>query len=74
MATKRDGCPCYEKADLDEPIFTLRAKDRLAPIIVRLWAMLADMSGAPKPKTNGAIACAMQMEDWAARHGNKFPD
>ena len=31
---------CHAKADPDEPIFTLRANDPLAPHVVRLWAFL----------------------------------
>lgn len=74
MATKREGVACYEKADPDEPIFVLRAQDRLAPILVRLWAMLAWANGAPQPKISEANVCAMKMEDWAAKRGSKFPD
>ena len=29
---------CYAKAADDEPIFVLRAKDALAPDVVRYWA------------------------------------
>ena len=42
MATKRRGDSCYDKADLDEPIFVLRAKDKLAPNVVRDWADAAE--------------------------------
>lgn len=28
---------CYAKAADDEPIFTLRSKDPLAPIFIRMW-------------------------------------
>jgi len=28
---------CYEKADPDEPIFTLRGKDVSAPYLVEIW-------------------------------------
>jgi hypothetical protein len=40
MGTKRNPGPhdCHAKAGDDEPIFTLRAKDPIAPEIVRLWA------------------------------------
>lgn len=46
MGTKNEPgeFDCYAKADPDEPIFVLRAKDKLAPHLVRLWqaAYLAD--------------------------------
>lgn len=31
---------CYAAAAPDEPIFTLRANDELAPYIVRIWTMI----------------------------------
>jgi len=36
---------CYAKAEPDEPIFTLRAKDPLAANMVRLWMALRAGSG-----------------------------
>lgn len=35
---------CYAKAEPDEPIFTLRAKDPRAPFMVELWAQLENGS------------------------------
>jgi len=37
MATKTND-PCREKAGEDEPIFTLRAQDLTADLLVHLWA------------------------------------
>jgi len=37
MGTKRNGDLCYEKADLDEPLFVLRAQDATAPDVVQFW-------------------------------------
>jgi hypothetical protein len=74
MATKRDGVKCYDMADMDEPIFVLRSTDRFAPVLVRMWAMLAQIGGCSKPKVDEATVCAMRMEEWAARRGSKFPD
>jgi hypothetical protein len=74
MATKREGIACYDKADPDEPLFVLRAQDRLAPVLVRLWADLAAQHGCPEPKVMGARVAAMKMEDWATKRGAKFPD
>jgi hypothetical protein len=40
MGTKRQGDKCYEKAELDEPIFVLRAQDCTAPEVVEFWIKL----------------------------------
>lgn len=42
MATKNNPgqFDCYAKADPDEPLFTLRAKDPRAPYLVELWAQI----------------------------------
>ena len=34
MSRKRDGVPCYDKAEPDEPIFVLRSQDLIAPDVV----------------------------------------
>lgn len=60
---------CYDKADPDEPLFTLRATDPLAPILVRLWADLANSIGVDEDKTDEASNCADDMEMWRRRPG-----
>lgn len=42
MSTKQNPSPndCYNRAEPDEPLFTLLARDPLAPGVVRLWAAL----------------------------------
>lgn len=57
MATKRDD-PCRDKADDDEPIFTLVAHDELAEDVVIYWAQLAARVGAPDEKVRGATDVA----------------
>lgn len=71
-----DPVSCLNKAALDEPLFVLRAKDRLAPSVVRVWAVLARLSGAHDGKTNNAEQVARDMEDWAdgVRAKSKIPD
>jgi hypothetical protein len=72
MATKAGGVPCYDKADDNEPIFVLRAKDVLAPMVVRYWAELAAKMQVPTPKVLEAFHCAEAMQAWG---GNKHvPD
>lgn len=50
MGTKNEPgqFDCYDKAEPDEPLFTLLARDPLAPHLVRLWtqARQLDVFGA----------------------------
>jgi hypothetical protein len=67
-----------EKAGADEPIFVLRASDKLAPIAVRLWGELllshSPEGSFPSAKYSDARDCACDMETWAKEHGSKLPD
>ena len=65
---------CLTKAADDEPIFVLRAQDKLAPVMLRMWAELAELHGAPTEKFQGAMVLADDMELWAANHQAKWPD
>lgn len=69
MGTKNNPSEydCYDKAELDEPMFVLLARDPLAPILVRLWIDLRSRGafGFQKAdKLNEAQSCAEDMEDW----------
>ena len=59
---------CYEKAGDDEPIFVLRAKDPLAPILVTSWASMTGISPRTKAKVMEAHACAAAMRDWKRKN------
>ena len=74
MATKNDPgeFDCHAAADPDEPIFTLRARDPLAPALVRAWLamrrvvrpMSAERDKARetrKRREAGALADAMEL-------------
>lgn len=65
---------CLNKAADDEPVFVLRAQDRLAPRVIRYWASRATVAGVPAGKVNEAYALAAQMEAWQATHTAKVPD
>jgi len=65
---------CLNKAADDEPVFVLRAQDKLSPMIVRTWAFEAELRGTPKAKTEEALAQANAMESWALAHLAKYPD
>jgi hypothetical protein len=80
MATKRQGNDCYEKADADEPVFTLRAQDMTAPVVVGVWIVfqfVADLicrqpvCSAAKLREAFEVALAMREYNPAKR---KFPD
>ena len=62
---------CYDKAEPDEPMFVLLARDELAPDLVRCWAELRGRRRGPDdPKVAEAFECAEAMERWAADHGD----
>lgn len=71
MATKRDGCPCYEKAAPDEPLFVLRAQDVLASRVVEFWADEAEKIHVNPKKIEEARDCARAMSEWPT---SKTPD
>ena len=70
---------CYGAADDDEPLFTLRARDPLAPVLIRTWVELRKMT---RPGTGvlsrdrrreakkqiEARRCAVEMEAWRKAH------
>lgn len=81
MATKREtveataqGRGCLGKAADDEPVFVLRAKDKFAPILVDLWAQLAESLGTPGPKTYEAYNLAVSMRNWQRANTVHIPD
>jgi len=70
MAYKHND-QCLKKAGDDEPIFVLRAQDKLAPDIVRAWAITAEAHGCHPDKLREAYELAEAMEQWPIR---KYPD
>ena len=64
---------CFNKAADDEPIFVLRAQDKLSPQLIRLWAYMAELTGeVPEEKTKEAYHLASQMERWEGK--KRWPD
>ena len=65
---------CYAEAAPDEPLFTLRANDPLAPITVRVWIILYALAkagrlldfknGKCRAKIFEAWRCARSMGEW----------
>jgi hypothetical protein len=63
---------CYEKAEPDEPMFVLLARDPRAPLLVRMWAALELTGGDATTvdlkrftdKVQEALECSKSMEEW----------
>jgi hypothetical protein len=73
MGTKREpsAFDCYIAAEPDEPVFTLRGKDRDASALVKMWAFLRlqqiDMGMKPesdRKQVSEALHVATEMEIW----------
>lgn len=73
--SKPGAFDCYEKAEADEPMFILLARDPLAASIVRLWCDMYCMSKTGRPdaeqltpeqqaKVTEAWECASEMDRW----------
>jgi len=76
MATKTEELAdgCLSKVAEDEPVFVLRANDRLAPLVVMDWIAKAEMMGVPKEKIEGANDLLIKMWEWQGANGSKLPD
>lgn len=61
------------KIGIDEPVFLVRAKDKLAPNTVRQWALLCKEAGN-EPMGRIAAEWANKMEEWQDKNGCKNPD
>lgn len=68
-----DPNSCLSKAADDEPIFVLRAQDKTAPKMVRVWAINSGLP-ANHPKRQAAMRLALEMEEWQKTHTSKQPD
>ncbi len=57
-----------------EPVFVLRAQDQLAPVVIKIWALLAESLGTPQEKISEARLIAEDMEIWQLNNIRKIPD
>lgn len=63
------------RATDDEPIFVLRAKDKLAARTILFWTDIATLAGVSSEKVNEARDSMRVMEKWAEENGGtKTPD
>jgi hypothetical protein len=67
MGTKNNpgNYDCYASADPDEPMFVLLARDKHAPSLVKLWAIMRQADGEDVAKIAEAMSCAANMEEFA---------
>jgi hypothetical protein len=70
MGTKNNPSvyDCYAKAEPDEPIFVLLARDRHATILTSLWAALREVDGEDPKVVGEARSCAIAMREWRRKH------
>lgn len=68
---------CYGRAEGDEPMFTLLARDPMSPVLVRMWAQCREIAarhGGDLTKAEEARKCADEMERWKGDHPDRgFP-
>lgn len=69
------GEGCLGRADVDEPVFVIRAMDKCGAAAVHAWAMMAEEAGAPPEKVASANDLGGQMIAYRQAHGGgKVPD
>lgn len=81
------GLGCLGKAQHDEPVFVLRAQDKLSPNLVRQWAEAAAVQleerrllittpeyNSSRSKIAEAYELAAEMEAWQMNNRSKYPD
>lgn len=59
---------CYANAEPDEPMFVLLGRDKHAPTLVWLWAVLRELDGEDPAKVKEARDCCLSMLRWAKDH------
>lgn len=70
MGTKNNpgSFDAYEKAEPNEPMFVLLARDPQAPILVDLWAYIRQELGEHPDKLAEARQLARDMRIWYMQH------
>lgn len=80
MRARDEGC--IAKSAPDEPLFTLCARDLMAPTLVELWASTVEAIGVLQrgvsvhtaKKIDEARRCAQAMREWQIANYSKVPD
>lgn len=73
MSTKHTN-PCILNAANDEPLFVLRAQDKLAPLVIEFWIKLGKELGVPVDKLVDAREVSDEMSKWRLLNRGKLPD
>jgi hypothetical protein len=63
----KNSTPFLSRIPGDEPIFILRAQDKLAHHFVRQWVAVASAKGLSQERANEALVCAAEMEAWPVK-------
>jgi hypothetical protein len=73
MSTKSNpgAFDCYAAAAPDEPMFILLGRDKHAPTLVWLWAVLRELDGEDPAKVVEARECCFAMMRYATEHDRK---
>ena len=58
----------------DEPVFVIRAQDRLAIPAVRAWVLMAEILGVGEAKIGAALDELVLFHRWQDKKGSKVPD
>ena len=76
LAGLKNRTTCLGKAADEEPLFVLRAQDKLMPTVVRIWKELALFHGLPYERQADCDALIRAAEHWQRIHhlSVKFPD
>lgn len=70
-----NGRGCLGKAKDDEPVFILRAQDKLMPVALHVWIDEAQSYlGLDHPKVLEAKELLDKVHTWAGMNPTKYPD
>lgn len=62
---------CLNTAESDEPLFVLKGRDKHAPALVWLWAVLRELDSEKPEIVANARECCVRMMLWAKDHGRQ---
>lgn len=66
MSTKKTGVSSYDKAEDNEELFVLRAKDISSPKVIIEWIKI-NFETASDAKLRDAFECALRMRSYVPR-------
>ncbi len=71
MTTKKEALDQVKKIDEDEPVFVLRGKDPISPMVVELYALQATIYHVNPNKVDEVRKLAKEMRTWHAQQRKK---